>query len=118
MNRGIRIELLTPELRAMMEQASAADHGHCAPLATHVFLKSDQVVGAVALFAPTLTFWAQSTGLTRREAVYMAQTSRALGLTRQAQFLVACSPESPYHPIMPHLGFQRLGNADYFEVNR
>lgn len=99
-----------------MKEASAGDHGHCAPLATHVFLRGAEVIGAVALFAPTLTFWAHSSKLSKREAIYLAQTARQMGIDRAPDFLTACSPDSPYHHLMPSLGFRRLGNADYFEV--
>lgn len=112
----ITVHPITPDLVRAMNEANAADHGHCAPFATHVFVKDGQVVGAVALFAQCLTFWAQSTKLSKREAVTMAQQARDMGLKYLPNFLIACSPDSPYQPLMEGLGFRRVGNADFFEV--
>lgn len=111
-----------------LHRAADGDGGHGAPpFATHVFARGDtlgghsfdpEIVGATALFAPTALFWGHSSKLSKREAVMLAMSARDAGLQLRERFLVACSPTSPYHGIMPRLGFKRLGNADYYEVSR
>lgn len=110
---------LTPELTPMLERASMEDKGHGPPpFPSHVFLKDSEVVGAMSLFAPTVCFWAHTSRLRKREALFMAQHGRELALARQPNFLVACCLDSPFYPVMPALGFRRLANADYFDVAR
>lgn len=116
MKTPIIITPLTPDLQPAMLAASAADHGHCAPLATHVFLQGRQVVGAAALCAPTAMFWAHSQ-LHARESIDLARRCTAAALAEHKNFLCACSLDSPFWELMPRFGYRRLGNADFFRYD-
>jgi hypothetical protein len=105
---------LTPALAEEMRRASAADGGHHAPMASHVFTRARQVVGATAIFAPLYTFWA-GTKLFPRESLAMVEASLSAADQQRADYLAACSVDSPFHPLMPRLGFRLVGNADIFQ---
>lgn len=115
MKTPVLIQPLTPALHPAMLAASATDGGHHAPLATHVFTRAGEVVGAAALCSPVLFFWAHSTALHRRESLDLAKRCKAQAVKQyQHNFLSTCSPDSPFYPLMPGLGFTRLGNADFY----
>lgn len=104
-----------PGLRELMLDASRADGGHHAPLATHVFLRNGfEVVGAAGIAVPTLTFWAATTA-TPRESLEMTRIANSRALELHSKFLCPCSPDSPFFPHMVRLGYRRLGPADFFE---
>jgi hypothetical protein len=102
-------------LREAMLDASRRDGGHHAPLATHVFLRNGyEVIGAVGIAVPTLTFWAATTA-TPRESWQMTCLANARALGLHEKFLAPCDPASPFFKLMPRLGYRRLGSADFFE---
>lgn len=115
MRTPLNIVPLSPEMEYAMTAASAEDGGHCAPLATHVFLRDLEIVGAAALCAPVITFWAHSKKLHPRESLELAQRCTAKAGELHKHFLAACSPDSPFWHLMPKLGYRRIGNADFFQ---
>ena len=114
MRPTLSIQSLTPELRAL-ERAASQANGHSAPLATHAFLRSGEVVGATALFAPCLTFWAHSEKLHARESFELIRRVRSVATSTVPSYITLCCLDSPFYPFMTKLGFTRLGNADVFQ---
>ena len=98
-----------------LADACARDGGHCAPLATTIFQRDGEIIGAAGVFAPSLTFWAR-TDLCPRESVDLVFRAKAAADERRTSYLCLCSPESPFRRLMPRFGFNFLGNADFFEV--
>lgn len=100
----------SPAMREAMQLASAED-GHCAPMATHVFLRGQTVVGAAGIFAPVLTFWAHTKRMHARDTVEVVRAIQK----GAPPHLCACSEESPFFGIMDRFGYRHLGPAHFFE---
>ena len=103
-----------PDLQA----AIASDHGHHAPLASHVFLRGEEIVGAAALCAPAITFWAHSKRCGPRDSFDLVLQAQTEAANRHEKFLCLCAADSPFRPHMGRFGFQCLGNADVFQMQR
>lgn len=116
MKTTIELVALTPELREQMRIASETDRGHHAPFATHAFTRAGAVVGAAAIFAPIMTFWAHSTLLSARESFQAIHHAQNLAEAKALPYGVLCSPDSPFFPLMKHCGYERIGNADLFST--
>ena len=106
---------LNPALRERMDDATQLDGGHHAPLATHVFLRNHcEIVGAAGISVPMFTFWAMTTA-TPRESLEMTRLAKEHMTAFHQRFLTACCPDSPFYPLMGHLGYYRLGPAELFQ---
>lgn len=115
MRPPVIIEPVTPQNVIELAIANGNDSGHCAPLATNLWRREGRIVGACGVFAPTLTFWAD-THLNARDSLTLVEEAKALADNRKVKYLVCCSKESPFHPLMPKFGFRWLGAADYYDV--
>jgi len=117
MKLPITMQPLGEDLVARMLAAQREDNGHCAPMATHVFLRDTEVVGAAAICAPAITFWASSHKLSPRESIELVRRTQQAASGRHQKFLCLCSNDSPFFPLMPRFGFRLLGTADVFEMD-
>ena len=106
---------LDERLRLDMEEAIRSDEGHHAPLATHAFTRGGEVIGAVALLAPTLTFWAHRLKCSPRESFECIKLCTHAADQLNGVHLCTCSADSPFFPLMERIGYRRLGNIDVFQ---
>ena len=118
MKLPITIENLSPAWLPDLIAAQHSDDGHCAPLATHVFIRGSEVVGAAGIGVPTITFWAHRARLCPRESLDLVFRTQTTAAKSHEKFLCLCQQESPFHPLMSRFGFERLGTADVFQMPR
>lgn len=96
----------------------ADDHGVVAP--THLMLKDNKIVGYFSLGAVPVVFsWFSTKELAVRDStalILQAETAFAsmYGRDVPARAAVPCPIKSPFHPLMPSLGYLNLGNYDLF----
>lgn len=110
---GLQLVPLTPVLRALVDQAAAAD-GHRAVAATHAVLRGGQVVGAVALGnVPTLFLWLdrQRVGALDSYRVWRKLADHFHGA---GPVCVPCTEASPLRPYLEKLGGQRIVTAHLY----
>ncbi len=100
-------------LPALFAAANADKHRIISP--SHVALRDGQPVGCFGVFLPTLFFWSDSKN-SARDTVTLIQAAEKAG---GHAFVAPCQPDSPMHPLMKRrAGWELLGNADLFLVNR
>jgi hypothetical protein len=117
MKLPIAMEPLDGGLIPRMLAAQMEDNGHCAPLATHVFIRNAEVVGAAAICAPAITFWASSFRVSPRESIELVRRTQLEASRNHKKFLCLCQTDSPFYPLMARFGFKLLGTADVFEMD-
>lgn len=103
-------ELLT-QLKA---RAGADDHVVIAP--THVMLRGGDVIGYLSIAGmPTVHAWFDSTIKNPRHSRNMiAHGETALRESGVRQYFVCCAKSSPFFPRMAELGFQWVGETNFF----
>lgn len=101
--------------RAELLAAAAADN-HPVLYPTHVLEDGGRIVGyASAPWSPTIYFWADSKRVKALSSVRaLQQVERIVGTHGWGSLVVPCAPDSPFHPILPRLGYRNLGRADFF----
>ena len=102
-----------------VEEAAAAD-GHVCFAPTH-FLESNngEVRGCFSTAVTALFFWSHK-GNSKFDSLRFVDAAKAAAVVKASQtggrVFWPCTPHSPFVPLLPELGFERLGSADFWEM--
>lgn len=92
----------------VLESAAAMDD-HVVIDPTHIVIKAGQVVGYISARA-TVHWWMHSKKCGPRDSLAVMHALETLlrnhGLE---EYVILCSANSPYHPLMQRMGYQHLG---------
>jgi hypothetical protein len=114
-----RLQLIRDEAQMRRLHEAAAEDGHIPLAATHLILKSNEIVGGVSINGlPSLHVWAHSKKVTARDTFHLLNSAENIMYGMGArQILVPCMADSPYAIAMDRLGFARLGEFQLYLKN-
>ncbi|MEI9961341.1 MAG: hypothetical protein WDM76_09525 [Limisphaerales bacterium] len=103
---------------ARIEAAAAAD-GHPAFAPTHFFENS---AGAVRGYfsaggVTCVMFWSHTLNQPL-ESLRLVKESQRQARAMGRPVLYPCAPDSPFVPLLPDLGFEKIGNADFWLLKK
>jgi Xaa-Pro aminopeptidase len=101
------------ELQALEKAAAADDHTVIA--ATHLITKGKEIVGYASIGGLVMVnVWMDSQRLKARESCHLINTIENIAANGGARALcVPCAAHSPFYPLMPGLGYSRLGVSSF-----
>ena len=97
-----------------LQIAAAADQ-HRVIFPSHVADADGEIVGYASICrVPMMFIWAHSTKLNARQSFRLLGEVEAEAAKVSPVVVLPCATTSPFHPLMPRLGYQRLGPADFY----
>lgn len=116
MSERARWQLITDrsQLPPLIEEAARDNHRVLWP--THIAMKGDEIAGYASLGTVALVnLWSHSQRMTARDSLTlwkeMEQNARAIGFPA---ICVPCSPDSPFRPLMPRMGYGFVMESGFF----
>ena len=83
--------------------------------ATHLILQEDRVVGYVSLGGiPLMNVWVDKDRVKVRDSLSLMQAAEAVMAEQHAAVMTPCMESSPFHSLMPALGYEALGKTTMF----
>ncbi len=99
---------------AEVELAAKAD-AHRVVGATHLILQEDRVVGYVSLGGiPLMNVWVDKDRVKVRDSLGLMQAAEAILAEHHGAVMTPCMESSPFHKLMPGLGYETLGTTTMF----
>ena len=112
----MKIYPATPGDLDRIKAAAAADH-HPAFAPTHFGQDaSGQVKGYFSVGGLTAVMFWSHTGNSPIESLRLVKASQHLARQTGKPVIYPCSQKSPFAPLLPDLGFEKLGNADLWKL--
>jgi hypothetical protein len=99
-------------LAALHEKAADDDHMVIAP--THVMVKGGEIIGYLSLAGmPMVHAWFDSGHKHVNDSLKMIEHGETVlrANPQVRQYTICCAEESPFSPLMPGMGFKKLGTT-------
>jgi hypothetical protein len=110
--------IITPikatDIDELRKRAALDNHGVWYP--THLIKKDGEISGYVSVCTtPIVNVWLDSKKLVARDSVQLLNTlENVMRMTGRQDYVMPCSPDSPFFPNMQRLGYSVMGENVWF----